>query len=168
MTQKLKSLILKTFNKNGANSPKFKYYRHSVNREKKACRAKYYKLKIQQLKGENLKRWWKEAKRLSNIKIQYGDVKCQMNVDEFWNLSPYEQANAINAAFLEPLEEYRLSAQPARLPLEESPEFLNITESRVEKALVRLNPGKASGPDEIPNWFLKEYSNVVAFLLCMS
>ena len=166
MTQKLQSLILKrqnTFNKNGADSAKFKYYRNLVNRERKTCIAKHYKLKIQQMKGGNPKRWWKEVKRLSNMKVKNGDVTCQMNVDEFSNLSQYEQADAINAAFLEPLQEYRLPTQPARLPLEESPEFLNVTESRVEKALVKLNPGKATGPDEIPNCFLKEYLNLVAF-----
>ena len=86
-----------------------------------------------------------------------------MYVDEFSNLSQHEQANAINAAFLEPLEEYRLPAPPSRLLLEESPEILNVTEIRVQKVLAKLNPGKASGPDEIPNWLLKEYSNMVAF-----
>ena len=122
-------------------------------------------MKIQQLKGENLKRWWKEVKRLGNIKIEKSDVTCKMNVDEFLNLLQYEQANAINAAFLEPLQDYHLPAQPACLPLEELPEFLNITESRVEKALVKLNLGKVSGPDNIPNWFLKEYLNTVALPL---
>ena len=102
-------------------------------------------------------------KRLSNIKVKNGDVICQMNVDAFSNPSQFEQANAINVVFLEPLDEYQLPARPARLPLEESPEFLNVTESRVEKVLAKLNPGKAFGLDEIPNWFLKGYSNLVAF-----
>ena len=122
-------------------------------------------MKTQQLKGEIPKRWWKEVKRLTNIKIKNSDVTYQMNVNELSNLSQYDQANAINAASLERLQEYRLPAQSARLPLEESPEFLNITESRVEKALVNLSPGKASGPDNIPNWFLKEYSNMVVLPL---
>ena len=49
-----------------------------------------------------------------------------------------------------------------RHPLEDSPEFLKVTEERVQKVLEKLNPNKASGPDKIPNWFLKEYSYVIA------
>ena len=41
--------------------------------------------------------------------------------------------------------------------------FLNVTELQVQRALSILNPKKASGPDKIPNWFLKEYSYLLAF-----
>ncbi len=33
---------------------------------------------------------------------------------------------------------------------------------RVEKALAKRNPGKESGPDNIPNWLLRDYSRIVA------
>ena len=44
-----------------------------------------------------------------------------------------------------------------------TPEILRVSEQRVQKVLSRLNPGKACGPDRIPNWLLKEYSDAVAF-----
>ena len=44
-----------------------------------------------------------------------------------------------------------------------TPEILRVGERRVQKVLSRLNPGKACGPDRIPNWLLKEYSDAVAF-----
>ena len=72
------------------------------------------------------------------------NLTSQMNVDEFSNLSQHEQANTINAAFLESLEEYRLPVSPSRLLLEESPKTLNVTEIRVLKVFAKLNPGKAS------------------------
>ena len=56
MNYKLKSLIVKrqkAFIINGAGSVSFKYYRNLVNRERKICRAKYYKSKIQHLKGQH-------------------------------------------------------------------------------------------------------------------
>lgn len=59
MNQNLKSLIKKrqnAFNTNGLDSTLFKYYRNLVNRERKACRAKYYESKIQCMKGKNSKK----------------------------------------------------------------------------------------------------------------
>jgi hypothetical protein len=31
--------------------------------------------------------------------------------------------------------------------------------------LTRLNPSKAGGPDRIPNWLLKDYSEFLVFLI---
>ena len=88
----------------------------------------------------------------------------QIDVEEFSNLSQKDQANAINCAMLVPLEEYRLTSPLERLPMEsDSTEILIVTEDRVQKVLTNLNPMKACGPDKIPNWLLKEYSDILAF-----
>ena len=53
MTQHLKSLILKrqkAFHKHGTESPQYKFYRNIVNRERKVCKAKFYKSKIEHMK----------------------------------------------------------------------------------------------------------------------
>ena len=84
------------------------------------------------------------------------DLVIQIKVEGFFDLPPLEQANTINKAFLEPLEDYRLPSPLPRLPLEESPDIPHITESRVAKVLAKLSPSKASGPDQIPNWLLKK------------
>ena len=87
-----------------------------------------------------------------------------MNVKEVENLSTHELANSINKAFLEPLEQYRLSCPITRLALEKSsPEFLEVSEERVWKVLSKLNPFKSCGSDRIPNWLLREYADVIAF-----
>ena len=85
-----------------------------------------------------------------------------MNVEEFSNLSLEDQANKINAAFLDPLNEYRLQSPLSKLPLEESPVFPNVSEFMVHKALSKLKINRAAGPDNIPNWGLKEYSLILA------
>ena len=66
-------------------------------------------------------------------------------------MSSKEKANVINAALLEPLEEYRLPTPLELLPIETdtTPEILPVVERRVQKVLSRLNPGKACGPDRI-------------------
>ena len=97
------------------------------------------------------------------MKSKNGDLVNQIQVEGFSDLSQLDQTNTINLAFMEPLEEYRLPSALPRFPLEESPDIPHITESRVAKVLAKLSPSKASGPDQIPNWLLKEYSDFVAF-----
>ena len=97
MTRRLKSLILKrqkAFNTHGPDSVLFRHFRNVVNRKRKACRCRYYESKVQQLKGENPRRWWDDVKRLSGAKTKGGDLISQINVDQFSDLSKPEQANA--------------------------------------------------------------------------
>ena len=111
MVWSLKSLILKrqnAFNTTGPNSVIFKYCRNLVNRKRKVCKPRYYKSKIQQMKGENPKQWQNEVKRLGGMTSHNGDLISQINIDELESLSPQAKANKINTAFLEPLEQYRL------------------------------------------------------------
>ena len=152
----------KAFIINGAGSVSFKYYRNLVNRERKICRAKCYKSKNQHLKRQHPRKWWSEVKRLSNMKVIDNGLLAHLNVDGFSDLTPHEQANAISLAFLEPLEAYRLTTPLPRLALEESPEFLEVSEMKIQKVLAKLNPFRSSGPDAIPNWLLKEYSYLMA------
>ena len=128
-----------------------------------SCKAKYYDSKIQQMKGENPKVWWKEVKRISGMSSPSGDLLSDIKADEVDGLSTQEIANVINKAFLEPLEEYRLHTPLCPLPLEDNPEFLEISEERTFELLLSLNPAKASGPDGITNWLLKEYAESLAF-----
>ena len=154
MTQKLKSLILsrqKAFHMHGAYSRQFKYYRNRVNRERKVCRAKYYESHIKQLKGEAPRKWWSVVKQLGGMKSADVNLSDRINVEGFRTFNPQEQANIINTAFLAPLDEYRLLEPLDHLPLENSPIFLEVTEERVQQALVKINPNKASGPDNLPN-----------------
>ena len=166
MNQKIKSLILKrqkAFSTHGVHSPQFKHYRNCVNRERKVCRAKYYESNIKHLKGESPRMWWSEIKRLSGTKSADTNLLDQINVEGFSNLPPHEQVNTINTAFLTPLAEYRTSEPLEHLPLEDTPKFLEVTEERVQQTLGKLNPRKASGPDNLPNWIFKEYSYLLAF-----
>ena len=64
-------------------------------------------------------------KRLCGEKACPGDLLNHINVKEVENLSTQDLANLKNKAFLEPLEEYRLSCPITYLALEkDSPEFL--------------------------------------------
>ena len=93
------------------------------------------------------------------MKSTNANVLNQINIEEFSNLTLQDQADSINAAFVSPLEEYRMSTLLKRFPLEDLPE-LTVTEERVQKVIEKLNPNKTSGADKIPNWLLKEYSYI--------
>ena len=92
------------FTSYGTYSTVFKYLKKLVNRERKTCRERYYESRIQHLKDEHLKRWWDEMKHLSGTKTKNGDLYNQINVNHFADIFQVEQANFVNAAFLEPLE----------------------------------------------------------------
>ena len=167
MTRHLKSLILKrqnTFHKNGVESVQYKVYRNAVNRERKACKAKFYQSKVEHIKKSDPGVWWKEVKRLCGSQSFTDVCVNQIQVEGVEHLSTEELANTINKAFLEPLEEYRLPNSLNRLPVdEETTAFPKVSELQVQKMLAKLNPSKACGPDEIPNWLLKEFSFLLAF-----
>ena len=84
-----------------------------------------------------------------------------------WRVYPCMRcmADHINHALLEPLEEYRLTDEIPKFPLEEyqAQIFLVVTEQDVYKRLSHLNPAKAGGPDGIPNWLLREYAESIAY-----
>ena len=137
MNESLRSLIMKrqkAFCAYGPESAQFKYFRNLVNRQRKICRGKYCDSKIQHLKRENPKRWRNESKRLCGIKTSHSNLASQMNIEGFSELPFKEQANAISAALLKPLEEYKLPAPLERAPPDSNlpdHEILRVTEQRV-------------------------------------
>lgn len=167
MTQHLKGLILKrqkAFHTHGAESAQYKFFRNIVNRERKKCKGNFYKTKIAHAKDDIPKLWWKEVKRLLSTKSHSGDLKHQIHIEGVEDLSDQDLANMINKALLEPLEEYRLTQPLVKVPIEiDTPDLHEISELRILRLLSKLNPSKASGPDEVPNWHLKEFANFIAF-----
>ena len=92
------------------------------------------------------------------MKSKSGDLVYQIQVEGFPDLSQLDQVNAISAALPGAVGRIPITIPPPRLRLEESPDIPHVTESRVERILVKLNPSKVFGPDQIRNWLLKEFS----------
>ena len=110
----------------------------------------------------NPKAWWKEIKHLGGTKSTNRSIIHQINIDGFEDISEQELADRTNTAFLEPLAEYQLSLPLDRVSLEDNPEFLEVSEERVQRHLQKLSSGKSGDPDEVPSWFLREYVAVLA------
>ena len=68
---------------------------------------------------------------MSGMKSTSVNVINQIDIEDFSNLTLQEQVNSINAAFLSPLEEYRMLTPLERRPLEDSLEFLKVIEECV-------------------------------------
>ena len=54
------------------------------------------------------------------------------------------------------MEKYRLPRSLAQIPLEEDSAHLPVVSELCIARLKKLNPSKACGPDEVPNWLLRE------------
>ena len=88
-------------------------------------------------------------------------VTSCLQIEGTEGLSEYNIANMINTTFVEPLESFRrLEFVPT---LEAESMLFTIPESAIFSALLKLNPRKAAGPDEIPNWLLKDYADILPY-----
>ena len=78
-------------------------------------------------------------------------------------MSNQEIANAINSALLEPLRVFDTPDRSATdLDQEDRGEVLEVSMVRVCQLLRHLNKYKSPGPDNISNWLLKEYAELLA------
>lgn len=148
----------------------FRHYRNLVNQERKKLRGNYFSCKVENLKNAKPSAWWKELKQLSGMQTptQSENLISQLHIDNIDKENLLDIANRINSAFVEPMQEYQ--------PLQDNPftdtiigpdyEFTNITEFSTYNILKKLNARKATGPDGISNWILKDYAEILAKPVC--
>ena len=163
--KELVKLRQKAFNDGDVNL--FHYYQNAVNRERKTLQGRYYASKVSQLKYSKPSQWWNSVRRITQMTPVSGSdtIISSLQVEGTDGLSEQNIANMINAAFVEPLESFqRLESVPTP---EEGSTPLIIPESAILSALEKLNPRKAAGPDEIPNWLLKAYADIFAYPVSM-
>ena len=142
----------------------FNHLRNLVNQERKRCHAKYYKCKVQHLKGCSPAKWWGEIKKLSGKEGSRDNV-----LEGAHGLSATDLANHINTAFLAPMEVF----EPLTHNLFRGDNFVSssrtmnddfspISAFSIFRKLCSINPAKAQGPDGIPGWLLKENADLLA------
>ena len=147
------------------NQPKFRFLRNRVNRERKTCRARYYESKVRELKEWKPSAWWNEGKKLSGKSSAVRDAgKLTRSLQHINAESNCDLANLINNTFLSPVQDFTpLLSLDCLIPLDPpaSPPIV-ISAHAVYLSLSSLNCRKASGPDGIPAWLLKENADILA------
>ena len=94
----------------------------------------------------------------------FDDFSSKLQLDQIDDLNFHEIANLINNAFLEPMQTYQpLQSLP---PYDEQLAPTTMSEIDTYPALNKLNLRKASGPDKLQNWLLKEFAEVLAQPVC--
>ena len=145
----------------------FRFLRNRVNRERKFCRQRYYDSKVSQLKECKPSAWWNEVKKLSGMSSAVRDPDELMRSLQHISaasLSASDLANLINDTFLSPMQDFTpLSAETFQLPQDySSAQPFAVTAHAVYLQLASLNSRKASGPDGIPAWLLKENADLLS------
>ncbi len=129
--------------------------------------AGYFASKVANLKKSNPKSWWAEVKRISGLRP--GSLFNQLHVEDTEHLTHKGFADLINKRLIEPMNTYDpLNVTDLNTLFEEIPVYpldvnMNLTNTAsVLKKLKSLNPYKAPGPDDIPNWILRDYAEMLA------
>ena len=149
------------------NQSMFRFLRSLVNRERKFCRQRYNDSTVSQLKGCKLAAWWNKVKKLSGMSSAVRDsdelMRSLQHVSKE-SLSASDLANLINDNFLCPMQDFTpLSAETFQPPQDYSTAQPSaVTAHAVYLQVASINPRKASGPDGIPAWLLKENEDLLS------
>ena len=112
--------------------------------------------------------WWKSVKILSGMATNSPSLINQIHSPDIEGKTNIEIANLINDKFLAPLHEFQDTFSPnnpttgSTLSASNNTEFLQVSEKRVFKILDKLYKAKVSGPDQLPQWLLKENAATLA------
>ena len=145
------------------NKPLFHYYRNKVNRERKLCKRSYYNTKVSVLTENNPKMWWSECRRLCGMNKTSTSVANQLLASKpATSINLKILANEINTALLEPQASFdplldnieTVSTEGFKTPI--------ISLETTFKCLSTVSSSKAGGPDNIPNWVLRDFAPELA------
>ncbi|KAL9960493.1 hypothetical protein ACROYT_G033961 [Oculina patagonica] len=161
LTSQLKALIArrqKAFA--SGNELLYKMLRNKVNRERKRCRRVYYENKVKDLRDSKPRNWWREIKQLCGTTSNTGrDLKSVLHSDLCCEETTL--AESINEAFTSVTKDYSPLTNCVRVPTD-GDQPISVTEQSVVKKLRAVKTSRAGGPDDLPNWVLREFADILA------
>ena len=78
------------------------------------------------------------------------------------NCGDYDLANKINEAFIGVMSDFEPLTEDVCVMENAEDEPIQVTSDIVVKKLRQLSTTKANGPDNLPNWLLKTYADIIA------
>ena len=105
--------------------------------------------------------WWREVKQLCGTAKETGrDLRTILHPNLVFDGNVLSEK--INEAFVSVMQGYSPLSENI-LVASEDDEPLSVTEAAVARKLRAVSTSRAGGPDNLPNWVLKEYADIVAF-----
>ena len=130
--------------------------RNRVNRERKKLAKVYYLNKLDDLKSVNPRNWWSIIKDITGQKKKRNDLQCVADLLSDGDMSKLtELLNDAFASVSAPLTPIAPSDNFAP-PTGHLEDKYIVPIDAVKKQLAGVKCSKASGPDDIPNWLLKD------------
>lgn len=133
---------------------KWKKARNIVQWQIKQAKKKYYANKIQNLKSKRPRQWW------DYINNELGRSKTNRTEIKLYNVNGDYVAEVLNSFFAEAWTSNKMCATFPLANPTKMHELCSI--GQIKQALIRLDTRKASGPDEIPPWLLKNHAEDLA------
>ena len=135
-----------------------KQLRNKINRQRSRLRASLYQSKVNKIGESNSMQWWKTIKTMIGLQqskshlCDLAEQLCDGDTLALANNMVFKEVSAD----LQPL-------LPAAAPADHDvPDEFIISDTDCEQKLSKLCVHKAMGPDNIPNWILKEFSYILA------
>ncbi len=147
---------------------KYKQLRNNVNRLSKSLRSRFYTTKVSHLKAEKPKLWWKHINALMgrNDNSKGGVTSLANNLTEGNMDNLATRINDFFKSVSKPLEPLASDNHYLNIKVDVVPSEYIISVTQVEKQLLKVNPRKASEPDKIPGWILKDFASVLGASIC--
>ena len=118
------------------------------------------------LKNKEPKKWWSECKKLCGMSKPNIDIASKL-LDESQTIEDkVNLANEINLAFLEPQKSYLKLSPSCKINTSGHP-IPSVTTEMIAKQLSSINVHKAAGPDNTPNWVLKDFAHILPLPISM-
>ena len=142
----------------------FNKLRNKINRLSKSLKSKYFQKKMENI-SSNKKEWWKCTDTILNKSHSSGNLQSLVN--NLYGGNNLKAANAINQHFLSICKDLMpLDITTIPPPPEFIPDTFIIRKEEVEKKLLKINIHKSPGPDEIPNWLLRDFATYLSGPVC--
>ena len=127
-------------------------------------RKQYFQAKVDQLDLKQSRNWWNEIRSFTGEKHDYDPLKNL--VDNVAHGDQEEFAEFVNSFFASISSDLPPLEAPESHSERPIPTKYVLTSTAVEKALKSVKTHKAPGPDQIPNWILKDYASTLAVPIC--
>ena len=145
------------------NMLQFRKLRNKINRLSRKLEKNFYKRKVEHLKSADNRSWWKHMKILLGMSassekplVSLAQATCDGDMDKF--VVEVNDFFKSVGSHIPPLSaDHMLFQQHYEVP----DEYL-VSVSDMEKRLSSLKVNKATGPDDIPAWVLRDFAHALA------